>query len=142
MDLKKLVGPFSPWTSDDQNEAWIARQKILPTFRREIFESLITDLDTIKQIISITGPRRVGKSTLLLHLVQYLINNRKVEPSRIMYYSLDDPSLLRAKASEEDVFEALMLHDACALGKTGPAYLFLDEIQTYQRWRAAPKEIL
>ena len=132
MDLKKLVGPFSPWTSD-QKDAWESRQKLLPDFRREIFDSLVLDLDTIKQIISITGPRRVGKSTLLLHLVQYLINERKVEPNRILYYSLDDPSLLRAKASEEDVFEALMLH-MCELGKTGPAYLFLDEIQTYERW--------
>lgn len=133
MDLDKLVQPFSPWLLNDAQATWKDRLKLIPDFRRVVFSDLINDLEKLKQIISITGPRRVGKSTILLQIVRYLLTEKKLDPSRVIYYQLDDPALFRANAADEDVMEALMLR-MCNLGKTGPAYLFLDEIQTYERW--------
>jgi len=39
--------------------------------RRPVYHDLVNDLDSIGQIISVTGPRRVGKSTILKQIVEY-----------------------------------------------------------------------
>jgi predicted AAA+ superfamily ATPase len=132
MDLDKLVKPFSPWLASNPR-VWQDRQAAIPAFHRPLFDAIVEDLQSLKQMLSITGPRRVGKSTILLQIVQHLLNVQKVAPARIIYYSLDDPALLGQKAGDEDVIEALMTR-LSDLGSDGPCFLFLDEIQTYERW--------
>ena len=133
MNILSLVQPYSPWISQETWEEWQRLNELIPEFRRPIFSRLLEDLDSIGQIISITGPRRVGKSTLLRQLVQYLIGTKGIEPSRVVYYSFDDPALFLRGRTGGDMMEALMEH-MFRLGKDGPAYLFLDEIQKLERW--------
>ena len=135
MDIHSIVKPYSPWIEKGSLAPW---RKTIPKFHRPLFSSLVDDLDSINQIISITGPRRVGKSTLLQQLVQYLLTQKKVDRKRIVYYSLDDPArfLVDASAGAERgavVLEEMMLQ-LNEMGQSGPAYLFLDEIQTLERW--------
>jgi uncharacterized protein len=132
MDLDRLVKPYSPWLGGD-SKIWQDWQAALPVFHRTLYQEIRDDLDSLKQILSITGPRRVGKSTILLQIVKHLLQERKIAPTKVIYYSLDDPALFGQKAGDEDIIEALMsrLYD---LASSGPCYLFLDEIQTYDRW--------
>ena len=133
MDIQQLVRPYSPWITQESWEAWQKLNGLIPEFRRPIFDRVVEDLESIGQIISITGPRRVGKSTVLRQLVQHLLNVRDVEPSRVIYYSFDDPALFRKHVSGGEVVEALMEH-LCRIGQDGPTYLLVDEIHTLQRW--------
>ena len=133
MDIQQLVRPYSPWIAEETWEAWQRLNGLIPEFRRPVFDRLVEDLESVKQIISVTGPRRVGKSTLLKQLVQHLLNVRHVEPSRVVYYSFDDPALFRTSLTAEDTVEALMEH-LCRTGQDAPAYLLLDEIQFLERW--------
>ncbi len=130
MEFLKVTQPFCPWIEPTRSEQWRAG---LPKFKRPIFERLSDDLHSVPQIIQLTGPRRVGKSTLLGQLIKSLIDEQKVEPRRIIYYDFGDPALLRASVDVHDVVESLFEHMA-TLGRDGPAYLFLDEIQKLPNW--------
>ena len=55
-------------------------------------------------------------------------------PENIVYYSLDDPARFRpGSGGQPAVFDHLMKYMG-TVGKKSPAYLFLDEIQTLERW--------
>lgn len=133
MDVKELAQPYSPWISQETWGLWEKMTELIPGFRRPIFSQLVNDLETIGQIISVTGPRRVGKSTLLLQLVQYLLNVKDLDPASVLYYSFDDPALFLPHRSGGRMIESLM-ERMLSLGQHGQAYLLLDEIQRLDRW--------
>ncbi len=133
LDILNIVKSYSPWLGEETASDWDRIQQTLPEFRRPIFDALLADVNSNNQMVSLAGPRRVGKTTLLRQLVRKMIVEDGLDPARIIYYSLDDPALYRPGLSGAQVLEALMEHMA-ELGKTGPAYLMLDEIQTLERW--------
>lgn len=128
INIRGFVEPYSPWLSPEKRDEW---QDGVPEFHRPVFEGLLSDLQDVEQMISVTGPRRVGKSTLLKQLVQHLIQVEKIPPENVWYYSFDDPALYRGPNVAADVIEGLMEHMSQLEGE---AFLFLDEIQTLDRW--------
>jgi uncharacterized protein len=126
LDLQQLLQPFNPWW-EDKTKAFDK----LPEFHRPIFEDLKTDIHALPQIISLTGPRRVGKTTLLHQLIKDLIE-QDINPRHIVYYSMDDPALLLNSPGEINTFieEAMQL----ARKASEPFYFFLDEIQRLEGW--------
>ncbi len=132
-DISKVARSYSPWIDASTAAEWERVKDQLPGFRRPVFFDLLNDVQSNQQIVSVAGPRRVGKSTLLRQLVKELIDERGIDAERIIYYSFDDPALYRSDLNGDAMIEALMEHMA-ELGKTGPAFLLLDEIQTLDRW--------
>ena len=62
----------------------------LPEFRRDVFDDLYADVQQLPQMVSVTGPRRVGKSTLLQQCIQQLIKDApdpQAQARRIVYFS-------------------------------------------------------
>lgn len=55
---------------------------------REIFPDIARNLSE-EEITVITGARQTGKTTILLKLKDYLIDNKKVKPSSIKMFNLD-----------------------------------------------------
>lgn len=94
--------------------------------RKAILKTLLSQLDN-KQIIFLTGLRRIGKTTLLKLLIEQLINKKEIEPKYIFYISLDDYLLLK-KPLAEIVDDYRKLHNIKFNEKI---YLFFDEI-TYK----------
>lgn len=127
MDLKTILQPYNPWL-DDGTEAF----RHLPVFHRPIFETLWSDLERIPQMLSITGPRRIGKSTLLLQIIERLYNNG-VDPHRLVYYSFDDPILALPRTDIADFFGTLMQMAKDRNDNTA-TYFFFDEIQRLENW--------
>jgi len=125
MKFNKLFLPYNPWWRQDQ------QQFLVPEFRRPIFHTLYDDLVNLRQMISITGPRRIGKSTLLLQMINQLRVDG-VDPKKIVYYSFDDPALVANVDVDELVDETMKL--IAASRGDGPTYLFLDEIQRLDKW--------
>ena len=81
-----------------------------------------------KQIIALTGLRRVGKTTLLKQLIDFLAAE-KVDSRKILFFSFDEngsslDELLKKYSSESGVDIA-----------KDKVYLFLDEIQKLQDWQ-------
>ncbi|MFN0138652.1 MAG: ATP-binding protein [Pyrinomonadaceae bacterium] len=126
MKLNKIFKPYNPWWTKN------GQPFLLPDFKRPIFHHLLQDLEQLPQMLSITGPRRIGKSTLLLQLIQHLLETG-ISPERLVYYSFDDPALETSNVRVDDVIDSTMK----LIGgnrNEGVTYLFLDEIQKLEKW--------
>ena len=108
----------------------------LPEFRRDVFDDLYADVKQLPQMVSVTGPRRVGKSTLLQQCIQQLIKDApdpQAQADRIVYFSMQDPGLEIPGFNQDKFFNDLVAA-AVQASKSGLTYLFLDEIQRFPRW--------
>ncbi|MFB3924017.1 MAG: ATP-binding protein [Terriglobia bacterium] len=122
-EFRKLLEPYNPWWTG-------ADATPLPIFRRPIFDTLRHDLERVPQILSITGPRRIGKTTLLRQLIHELLGSG-IAPENLVYYSCDDPALLRYRGTVGELIEMGM---RALRRREKTTYLFLDEIQRLEGW--------
>jgi predicted AAA+ superfamily ATPase len=120
-------------------------QPPLPPVRRWAFpiayERLVAGL---AKVTVVSGPRQVGKSTLVRQIIQALLD-AGTDPKRIFCVQFDElPELL---ALGEPVLRLADWFEKFVLGKTfnqaaqegRPAYLFLDEAQNLDAWAAQLK---
>jgi hypothetical protein len=77
----------------EQNPHW--NNKLYKSVKREAISKLISYLP-LKQIITITGIRRCGKSTLAKQAINYLIESG-VEAKNILFINLENPLFLEYK---------------------------------------------
>lgn len=127
LDLQAILRPYNPWWNEP-----IKGFSNLPSFHRPIFHQLYDELQTVPQILSITGPRRIGKSTLLYQLLHKL-SEQGIPPQHLIYYSFDDPALdARGVKVDELIDQAMKL--VLKQKENGLTYFFLDEIQRLDRW--------
>lgn len=89
--------------------------------KRAVFPTLISLLKA-KQIIELTGLRRVGKSTLLFQLINHLVEKTK-NPYLILYFTFDEE-----KPNIESLLENYTQQSQINF-KEEKIYVFLDEIQ-------------
>lgn len=124
IELETILEPYNPWWKTPEFETKI--------FKRPIFYKIYKDLFTLKQIISLTGPRRVGKTTLLKQIIKDLINVNHIEPTQIVYFSFDDPLMVEAHIREKFFDNLIRWADTKLKDKT--VYFLLDEIQRFEKW--------
>lgn len=98
-------------------------------FQRELFANVKDELKS-KRIIILLGARRVGKSVLLKQIIDFLIKS-KVNPSSILYYSLDDPALL---TYSDNLIKDIIDYYQENIAKGEKKYIFLDEVHSYKDW--------
>ncbi len=115
-----LFQRYNPWWQ----EAETAFKHLIE--RPAVQLELQQNIDT-RHIIFLTGLRRSGKSSLLKLTIQHLIGSMGVDPTHILYLSLDD-YLLAKKNMPEMVDTFRRLHKIRYEEKL---YLFFDEV-TYQ----------
>lgn len=116
--MKELLYQYNPWWEEAfKNENVKPREKYLIELRKYL---------DFKQIIILTGLRRVGKTTLMKLIIEEQIN-KGIEPNHILYVSLDD-YLLHKNNIIEIVNEFRQIHKIKIEEKI---YLFLDEV-TYK----------
>lgn len=126
--ISDLLKPYNPWL-----ELGASAFEQLPAFHRPIFHQVLGDLVSLPQMISITGPRRVGKSTVLKQLIRHCLLKEGYAPDHLVYYQFDDPALFRPRFPHDRFVDTLM-HDLDKRSKDRPVILFLDEIQRLDRW--------
>ncbi len=113
------------------NEWWTAggvRPGLLKPHKRPLFFDIQRYMKD-RQILLITGLRRVGKTTLMYQLVQILLD-RGVRAEEILYFSFDEEitdfdDLM--KTYEERVLKKRIQDERI--------YVFLDEIQKLEGWQ-------
>ena len=125
MDIKLNLSITNPWWSNQK----INNQFLLGRKRKE-FEDIIVKINS-KRILSIIGPRRVGKSTLIYQTINYLLEEKKVDSKRILLFSGDDPSLFfdeNDKLSDVlDIYFNEILEENISKLES-KVYIFIDEI--------------
>jgi len=132
------------------NPWWEGRPgRVLPSYRRWAFSSLLRKLDTrLAPAVVLRGARQVGKTTLLEQVIQHLLNDKRVAPRRILRVQFDEiPSL---KDLNEPILAIAGWFQNRILGTTfneaahsgEPAYLFFDEAQNLADWAPQIKTLV
>src|SRR5260370_37025912 len=85
-EVLDVLQVYNPW--------WTGRDCSIPEFRRLAFQAVTRHLSdtTLKRAILLSGPRRVGKTTVLLQIADALLKEGR-DPKSIVYLSLDHPLL-------------------------------------------------
>jgi len=118
--MEELFYRYNPWWENEFRLSGVV-ERLIPLQRLE--RSL-----NKKEVVFITGLRRVGKSTLMKLLIKKMIEANSVKPEHIFYISLDDYRLTR-KSILEIVEEYRRVH---SLSFRQKVYLFFDEV-TYHK---------
>jgi len=101
------------------------------TYQRKLFFVLQKYLDK-RQMLSIIGLRRVGKTILLKQLIKSILEESKTNPQNILFLSFD-AALVSEKLSLND-YLSVYLENICP-EKTKKIYIFIDEIQYIDNWQ-------
>lgn len=124
----------NPWWETTKIDEFYSNMK-----RREYFRllfPLITER-RIKRAVVLMGLRRVGKTVLLFHCIEKLLNDG-VNPKNICYFSIETP-LYNGIALEELLNLFLELNNKNPSEKT---YVFFDEIQYLKNWELHLKSLV
>lgn len=121
MEASDLI-EFNPWWSSSR-----VPQRLLEKKKRDLFYKL-KDLLPNRQIVSIVGLRRTGKTTLMYQIIEYLLN-QKVPEKRILYFSFD-----KKVSSIEEIMETYKQEVLMEDQISEQTYIFLDEIQKLEDW--------
>ncbi len=108
-----------------QNPWWQDKEIKLPEFERDLIGELMRHIK-YRQIIAVTGLRRVGKTVMM----KQIIGKLKSPKNNICYISFDDIDFQKYDIAEDLINYFLEFSD-----KSGTRYLFLDELQKLPNWQ-------
>src|SRR5690554_891221 len=102
----------------------------------EVFKPMVFEMD-IKRAVVLMGPRRVGKTVMMHHSIQELIDNG-VPATKIIFITVENP--IYTNISLEELFKIALE----ALGTTSHKgfYVFFDEIQYLKDWEVHLKTLV
>jgi len=98
--------------------------------KRFLFKDIVEEIES-KQIVSLIGLRRTGKTTILKQVIDHLIKSKKVKREYILFYSFDEEQ----PKIGEIVTEYETKSGKELLGIKDKIYIFLDEIQKLKNWQ-------
>ena len=126
-EIIPVLQGFNPW--------WGGKPCAVPEFRRLAFEASRMYLQdtSLRRAILLSGPRRVGKTTILQQVADALIKDGQ-DAKSILYLSLDHP-LLKLLSLRE----ILALYHESIYPEGRPVVLLLDEIQYAHGWETEIK---
>lgn len=124
----------NPWwveghIEDDYNE-------MPPRLYFELFKPLVYERD-IRRAVVLMGPRRVGKTVMLFHLVEDLIQNG-VNPKKIIFITIENP--IYNNIPLEQLF--LYAKEATGIKDKNDWHIIYDEIQYCRDWEIHLKSLV
>jgi len=124
--MDTVLHRFNPWWDSDFNFPGIPRDRYL---------SDLLELKGTKDVVLITGLRRVGKTTLIHQMIHKLLE--EIEAKKIFYVSLDHISL--EKYTILDIVEEF--RQLSKLNHDDFVYLFLDEVHFKEKYEIQLKNL-
>ncbi|MFY9243903.1 MAG: ATP-binding protein [Polaribacter sp.] len=124
----------NPWWKNNKIDEYYSSMKKRLYF--ELFSPLVYE-KKIKRAIVLMGPRRVGKTVMLFHLIQDLIDNN-VPAKNICYLSIENP-IYNSLSLEEMLLHFLEYNK---LSSSNELYVIFDEIQYLKNWEVHLKALV
>jgi len=118
-NIGELLYRYNPW--------WEADYELQGIYGRNVVDLILNKLNS-RDIIILTGLRRVGKTTVFKLIITRLLKDRGINKNKIFYISLDD-YLLSKKSIVEIIDEYRRIH---RISFSDKIFIFLDEI-TYKK---------
>ena len=118
--LKEILELLNPWWKEGQITKELARP-----YKRKLFNKLFK-LVSYKQIIIISGLRRIGKTTLIYQLIEHLL--KKSDPKMLLYFSFDK--------EVDGIIEILNAYNEITgiNWEKSHLFVFLDEVTKLHGW--------
>jgi len=115
------------WTTGDVPSEY---QDTIPREKTREIEQFIYD----REILTLIGPRRSGKTTIIYQLIHSLLQSG-TNPKHIMYISLDDPEITLDMGDDLFIrlfesYQEIILREL----KDQEIYVFIDEVQYFKGW--------
>ena len=129
-EIRRVLQGFNPW--------WTGREALTAKFHRLAFgvcRRYLLD-ESLKRAVLLAGPRRVGKTTILLQVADWLVKQGR-NPSEIFYVSLDHPLLKLLPLTD-----ILRLYHDTVHPEGKPAVLLMDEVQYAEDWELHVKALV
>lgn len=121
MEASDLI-EFNPWWSSDR-----VPQRVLEEKKRDLFYE-VKDLLSNRQIVSIVGLRRTGKTSLMYQIIDHLLKDG-TSSERIIYFTFD-----KKVRSIHEIFDTYKREIVMEDEISEQTYIFLDEIQKLDDW--------
>ncbi len=102
----------------------------------ELFKPLVYERD-IRRAVVLMGPRRVGKTVMLFHMVQDMIENG-INPKKIIFITIENP--IYNNITLEQVFN--YAKEATGLEDKNDWHIIFDEIQYCRDWEVHLKSLV
>ncbi len=135
---KQIIGRLkvdNPWWTEGEIPKFLSSMS--PRLYLDMFYPLVTEV-TLRRALILMGPRRVGKTVMMFHTIQRLIDSG-VSPQNIIYISVETPIY-------NNILLEQLFNLACQiLGKKpngDPMYVFYDEIQYLKGWEVNLKSLV
>ena len=113
-----------------QNSHWMGSKQDF--IKRDKLSTLIEYLP-LKQIITISGIRRCGKSSLAKQAINYLIDSG-INPYNILFINLEQPYFLEYK-HDANYLNTIYEEYLKLANPSGKVYVIFDEIQFFSNWQ-------
>ncbi|MAN63628.1 MAG: ATPase [Parvibaculum sp.] len=133
-DIQDRMRIDNPWWETGETHS-----DVLGMQRRAYFDAffaLVEDHD-VRRAVVLMGPRRVGKTVMLFHLVQKLLASG-VKATDVLYLSLDTP--LYNRVALEKLLRLFV--DDLSAQSSSPKYILFDEVQYLKDWEVHLKSLV
>ena len=129
-EIISILHGFNPW--------WGGKGYHVAEFRRLAYQTCRRYLDdkTLRRAVLLSGPRRVGKSTILTQTADALIAEGS-DARSVLYLSLDHPLLKLLTLPE-----IIRIYHEHIYPQGKPAVLLLDEVQYSGEWELQVKQLI
>ena len=124
--MNEILFEWNPWWEENYDF-----QKV----KRDLFTHVKKWIER-KEIIAILGARRSGKTTLLFEIIDYLINDKKVDRNNIFFIKADDDRVDKKELINTSLDEYYKWKNP-----RGKIFVFIDEIHEIPEWQKTLKRI-
>jgi len=124
--MREIIFEWNPWWDEKYDFKGIKRDKlneVIPWIKR-------------KEIISITGVRRSGKTTLMFEIIEHLIKKEQIPSKNIFFIKADDDRIDTDRLIDNALDEYYQLKNP-----ESKIFVFIDEIQEIDKWQKTLKRI-
>lgn len=136
---KQIIGRLridNPWWTEGVISDFYSQ--MTPRLYMDIFYPLVTDMD-LKRALILMGPRRVGKTVMLYHTIQKLLEDG-VSAQNIIYVSVETP--IYNKIPLEQLFTLAKQTLGKGQDDKSKYWVFFDEIQYLKDWEIHLKSLV
>ena len=135
-DIIRRIRAENPWWDTDHSIGELQR-KMRPRPYFELFYPLVKT-HSVRRAVVLMGPRRVGKTVMIHHAVQALLDEG-APPQSVCYLSVDHP--LYNGLSLENLLEFYSQSSGVDY-KSQRTFIFFDEIQYLRNWEVHLKSLV
>ncbi len=124
--MKEILFEWNPW--------W-EKEYVYKKIKRDLFIHIKKWINR-REIISILGARRSGKTTLLFEIIDYLINEKKIDCNNIFFIKADDD-----RVDKKELINTALDEYYKWKNPKGKIFVFIDEIHEIPEWQKTLKRI-